>query len=204
MCAFMDKNPQVGVGTCKLFDGDGKTIQRNCRSFPTPIGAMFGRTSLLTKILPNNPISKRNLLSDWNYNSLRNIDWASGAMLLIRQEVLEQIGLLDDNFFMYWEDTDFCKRAKEADWRICFFPEAEIIHFVGGGGGGRALRLKLYTMFQMHRSAYYYFLKHHFSHIFEPLAIITFMGLLILVAFKGFIETLLFLCRKNFLTNKKL
>jgi GT2 family glycosyltransferase len=188
MVDFMGRNPRAGILTCKLYEPDGQA-QKNCRSFPvTPFDTMFGRASLLSKLFPNNPITKKNVLSGWDYNSTRKVDWVSGAAMMVRREVFEKVGLLDENFYMYWEDTDFCKRASEAGWEISYIPDAEIIHFTGRGGGRRSLSLKLYTMFQMHHSAYYYFLKHHYKHPLHPMAVLTFLGMVYLVSIKGIAE----------------
>lgn len=184
MVDFMDKNPNVGVLTCKLFDADGKTVQRNCRAFPTPWGTMFGRASLFTRLFPNNPFSKKNLLADWDYNSVKEVDWVSGAALMVRREVIDQVGLLDENFYMYWEDTDWCKRIRDAGWKIYFIPDAEIIHFTGRGGGTRSLSLSNFTIYQMHRSAYYYFRKHYLKSWLNPMTLITFLGFIILTGLK--------------------
>jgi GT2 family glycosyltransferase len=181
----LDNAPKAGIVACKVFEPDGK-IQKNCRSFPlSPFDTMFGRASLFSKLFPSNPITKRTTLSDWDYNSPRQVDWVSGACMLIRRKVLDQIGLLDENYFMYWEDTDFCKRAKDAGWEIWFTPEGEIVHYSGQGGGKRPLSLKLYTIYQMHRSAYYYFLKHHYKTPLHPMAVITFLGMITLVTVKS-------------------
>ena len=189
MVTFIESKPKVGALTCKLYNANKITVQSNCRSFPTPLGTMFGRASLLTKLFPNNPWSAKNLLSDWDYNSPREIDWASGAALMVRRAVINQIGLLDDkNFFIYWEDTDWCKRIHDAGWKIMFIPDAEIIHLTGRGGGQRKLLLRLHTMFQMHRSAYLYFLKHHFKNPVQPQAILVFLGMTFLIFIKGAIE----------------
>ncbi|OGB88340.1 hypothetical protein A3J44_03955 [candidate division WOR-1 bacterium RIFCSPHIGHO2_02_FULL_45_12] len=185
MVAYLEENPQVGVVTCKLFEADGITIQRNCRTFPTPWGTMFGRASLLTRLFPKNPLSTINLLSDWNYNSVREIDWASGAALIVRRSVIDQVGLLDDkNFFIYWEDTDWCKRIHDAGWKIVFVPDAEIIHLTGSGGGKRSLFLSNLMIYQMHRSAYNYFRKHHLKSWLNPMTFITFCGFITLTTLK--------------------
>ncbi|MFC1511325.1 glycosyltransferase family 2 protein [Candidatus Margulisiibacteriota bacterium] len=185
MIAFMDEDEEAAALTCKLFNRDGVTIQRNCRTFPTPSGTMFGRASLLTKLFPNNPWSSKNLLTDWDYNSAREIDWASGAALMVRRSVIDQVGLLDDkNFFIYWEDTDWCKRIHGAGWKIFFTPEAEIIHFTGSGGGRRSFLLSNLMIYQMHRSAYNYFRKHYFKSWLNPMTISTFLGFVLLVSIK--------------------
>jgi GT2 family glycosyltransferase len=184
MVEYIDKNPKIGILTCKLFNADGITVQRNCRAFPTPIGTMFGRASLFTKLFPNNPISKRNLLMNWDYKTVMEVDWVSGAALMAKKQVIDQVGLLDEKFYMYWEDTDFCKRARDAGWQIWFLPQGEIIHFTGKGGGKRSFGLTNNTIYQMHKSAYYYFRKHHLKSRLNPMTAVTFLGFIILTALK--------------------
>lgn len=104
--------------------------------------------------------------------------------------------MLDENFFMYWEDTDFCRRASDAGWEIGYTPDAEIIHYTGQGGGKRSLGLKLYTIYQMHRSAYYYFRKHYYKHPLHPMAILTFAGMVALTLVKGFYEVIAYGVKK--------
>jgi|SRR3989344_5066663 len=185
MTDYLANNSDVGAVTCKLFEADGKTLQRNCRTFPTPLGTMFGRASLLTKLFPNNRWSTGNLLSDWDYNSIREIDWASGAALMVRRSVIDQVGVLDDkNFFIYWEDTDWCKRIHDAGWKINFIPDAEIIHLTGRGGGRRNRSLSNRLIYQMHRSAFNYFRKHYLKTIFNPLTAVTYLGFIVLTGLK--------------------
>lgn len=191
MVDFMNSNPHVGIVTCKLFEADGKTIQRNCRSFPlTPFDTFFARASLLSKLFPDNPITKRNILSGHKFDSKHKVDWVSGAAMMIRKEVIKQIGLLDEKYFMYWEDTDYCKRAAKAGWEIWYIPDGEIIHYTGHGGGRRTFRTQFNTIVQMHRSAYYYFLKYHYKKRSHPMAIFTFTGMIILILVKTIFESI--------------
>lgn len=197
MFECMEKDAKLGLLTCKLFEEDGR-IQNNCRSFPlTPFDTFFGRASLFSKLFPDNAITKRNILSNWDYNSAREVDWVSGAAMMIRRNVFEHEELLDENFYMYWEDADISKRIKSAGWKIMFIPDAQIIHFTGKGGGNRSLSLRLWTLYQMHRSAHYYFLKHYYKSPFHPMAIFTYIGMLILVIFKGAGEIFAFPYRKT-------
>jgi GT2 family glycosyltransferase len=159
---------------------------------------MFGRASLFTKLFPSNPWSKNNLLANWDYNSIREVDWVSGAALMIRREVFEIVGGLDEDYFMYWEDTDWCKRIRDAGWQIWFTPDGEIIHFTGQGGGKRSLWLKLLTIYHLHRSAYLYFRKHYYKNALHPIAILTFVGMIVLVAVKSVLESV-----KYIFTRKK-
>ena len=189
MAAFLAAHPKAGAVTCKLFDADGSTIQKNCRSFPGPMGTMFGRASLLTKVFPNNPWSSKNLLSNWDYDSPRQVDWVSGAAIMIRREVFTRVGGLDDKtFFMYWEDTDWCKRIRDAGWEIWFTPDGQIIHYSGQGGGRRSLWMRLFTMYHMHRSAYLYFRKNYYPNPLHPMAIFLFLGMVSLIAIKTPLE----------------
>ena len=189
MGAFLEANPRAGALTCKLYDADGVTVQKNCRSFPSLLGTMFGRASLLTRFFPRNPWSSRNLLTDWDYNSARAVDWISGAALMVRREVIERVGRLDDKtYYMYWEDTDWCKRIRDAGWEICFTPAGEIVHLTGQGAGKRPLRLRLAMIYHLHRSAYRYFRKHYYQNPFHPLAVLAFVGMWSLVALKSWLE----------------
>jgi len=185
MVQLMENDPTIGILSCKLYEPSGK-VQKNCRgSYTSPFDTLFGRASFMTRIWPKNPISRRNTLSDWDYNSFRSVDWVSGACLMIRKKVLDQVGLLDERFKMYWEDTDICLRASRAGWRVCFTPEAEILHYTGKGGGQRSLGLELHMICQMHWSAYAYFLKHHFGRPYHPMAVLTLMGMAFLTALKS-------------------
>ncbi len=193
---------QIGILTCKLLRHTGKT-QKNCRSFyKTPFDTLFGRASLMSRLFPGNPITKRNTLSDWSYDSARRVDWVSGACMMIKRKVFDSIGPLDERYFLYWEDTDFCKRASDAGWQIWFIPEAEIVHYTGQGGGTRSLWLKLFTMSQMHYSAYYYFCKHHYHNPLHPMSIITFLSMIGLIAVKGMVDVVEFPF-KNIMKAKK-
>lgn len=186
MFNFMEKNGAVGALTCKLYEEDGQTVQRNCRSFPLPWDTMFARASLFTKIFPRNQISRKNMYLDWDYNSAREVDWVSGAALMVRKEVISQVGLLDENFYMYWEDTDWCKRMHETGWKIYFLSEAEIIHFTGAGG--TRIKGNIYhnnrMIYHKHKSAYYYFKKHHLKSWLHPMTLITYLGFIILAGLK--------------------
>src|SRR3989339_646309 len=134
MVDYMEKRKNIGILTCKLFEPSGN-IQRNCRAFPlSPLDTFFGRASILSRVFPNNPITKHNLSLEWDYNSAKSVEWVSGAAMMIRKAVIDKLGMLDENYYIYWEDTDYCKRVKDNNWEIWFLPTAEILHFTGSGG----------------------------------------------------------------------
>jgi GT2 family glycosyltransferase len=95
-------------------------------------------------------------MSDWDHAEVREVDWVSGAAMLIRAETVEQIGLLDEGFFWGSEDVDFCWRAHQAGWQVLYAPHPEIVHAVGSSSRQAALR----TIVREHRGMYRLYSKH--------------------------------------------
>lgn len=93
----------------------------------------------------------------WDRNDTREVDVVTGCFMLVRREAIDQVGLMDERFFMYGEETDWCYRFKQAGWRILFTPTAEIIHF-----GGKSTQEVLYKMLvQLRLSILQFTKKHH-------------------------------------------
>lgn len=142
--AIMDKNDRIGALTCKLILGNGKIDSACHRGFPTLWNA-FCYFSGLEKMLP-----KVKLFSGYHqfYKGLttfHEVDAISGAFFLTRRETIEEVGKLDEDYFMYGEDLDWCYRMKEKKWLVYFFPEAQTIHFKKRSGrqsGNRLLEKK--------------------------------------------------------------
>lgn len=111
----------------KILNPDG-IVQPTCRRFPTYLTALFNRTSLLTRLFPNNRFSKRYLLSNWNHENIRRVDWVSGAYIIFRREAFMDVGYLDENYFLYCEDIDWYYRAKRKGWKIYYVSHAKLIH----------------------------------------------------------------------------
>lgn len=156
MVHFMDKYPRAGAVGAKLLDPEG-TIQLSCRCFPSYRTALFNRYSLLTKLLPSNKFSREYLMADWGHSSAREVDWVSGACLMVRREALEEVGLLDERFFMYVEDVDWCYRAKQKGWKVYFVPQAEVVHYIGQSSRKAGRK----AIIEHHRSMYRFYRKHH-------------------------------------------
>lgn len=152
---FMDENPDVGVCGPLVLNPDG-SVQYSARRFPTLLAGAF-RNTFLTRLFPNNRYNREYLLSDWDHRSQRDVDWLSGAAMFIRQEVIEQIGVLDEQFFMYSEDVDFCYRAGQAGWRITFFPGAAVTHARAHSSDQAQGKM----LVQFHRSMYRFWRKHY-------------------------------------------
>jgi len=123
---LMDDMSDVGIAGGKLFNPDG-TLQYSCRTFFTLPVILFRRT-ILGKLFPNSSVLTRHLMSDWDHNSVRDVDWVLGGCMMIRRKALKDVGLMDERFFLYFEDVDWCYRMKKGGWRVCYLPDAEMIH----------------------------------------------------------------------------
>lgn len=154
MVGFMDRNPEAGIVGCKLLNSDG-SVQASCSTFPNLRTALF-RALYLDKLFPRNSWTGANRMSYWNYNSTREVEVVQGSCMLVRREVLDQVGALDEHFFMYSEETDWCYRARQHGWKIYFTPEAEIIHY-----GAKSSRQSARMRVVFHQSRIKYFQKHY-------------------------------------------
>ncbi len=156
---YLKENPRVGILGPMLLNTDGQR-QFSCRSFPSHKTALFNRYSLLTRWFPRNPFSQDYLHSDWNSTSIiQKVDWVSGACLLHRREVSDVLGGLDERFFIYCEDVDFCLRAYQAGWETQYYPEMRVLHHVAEGGS-RHKSVARRMVVERHRSMWRYYAKH--------------------------------------------
>ncbi len=125
---FADQHLDAGVIGPRLINPDG-SLQSSCRNYPWLVNSIIvflGRIHLL----PYGFITAR-IYRLWKHDQTRDVDWIIGACLLVRREVIRQVGSLDQDFFFYSEDMDWCYRIKKAGWRILFYPDASITHFGG-------------------------------------------------------------------------
>src|SRR6185369_14917938 len=152
-------HPRLGVAGPQLRTPEG-TIEFSARAFPDALAFLFNRYSLLTRWFPNNRFSRRYLLTDWDHASVRDVDWLSGACLLVRRAAIEAVGPMDEGFFMFNEDVDWCRRMGLGGWSVTYVPEARATHFVGASRKRVATRV----IFERHRGMIRYFHKHHPTH----------------------------------------
>jgi GT2 family glycosyltransferase len=132
------------------------SVQGSARRFPGLSTFIAGRSSWLTRRFPNNPLSRRNLPWRSETSETREVDWVSGACMLVRRSAFEQVGGMDERFFLYWEDADLCKRLAEHGWRIVYFPGVTIEH----AGGASSIHAYRESLAAFHTSAYTLFTKH--------------------------------------------
>lgn len=142
----------------RILNPDG-SIQGSARGDPDMLTGLFGRSTLLRRILPNSSISKRNVVSGDDLSSGERslaVDWVSGACMLARRQALAQVGGFDERYFLYWEDADLCKRLRAAGFHVRYVPGATAVHRVGHSS--RTVRASAIRAF--HASAYLYYATH--------------------------------------------
>jgi GT2 family glycosyltransferase len=155
MHSYMDQNPTVGILGPKLLWPD-LTLQLSCRSFPSLWNNLTSATGL-TKLFPKSKLFCAEHMAFFEHDSIRKVDALTGAFLMVRAEAISRVGLLDEDFFMYGEETDWCKRFWKADYEVAFFPEAEVIHYGAGSSSKDPIRFYKETF----KSKLRYWNKHH-------------------------------------------
>jgi GT2 family glycosyltransferase len=153
---FMRQHPETGICTPRVLNRDG-TLQKQCRRSAGRPWDAFTYFSGLARRYPGNPRFAGYLLTYLDDSQVNEVEAVSGSCMLIRRAVVEKIGYLDEGFFAYQEDTDFCFRARAAGWKIYYVPGAQIYHFGGEGGSGVEVYRSIY---QWHRSYFLYYRKH--------------------------------------------
>lgn len=129
MVRFMDSHPDAGAAGCRLLNRDG-SLQRSCSRFPSVLTELFDAL-YLSKLLPKSKIFGSYSMSYWDFDEVREVDFAGGSCLIVRRQTIEEVGLLDEGFFMYTEEADWCYRMWQQGWKVYYYPDARIIHFGG-------------------------------------------------------------------------
>ena len=153
---YMEGNPDVGIVGPRILNTDG-SAQGSARAFPTPFTGLFGRNTFLSKCFPNNPITRANMLtSRCDGKTPMEVDWVSGACMVVRRKAIEDVGLMDPRFFLYWEDADWCRRMCRKGWKVIYHPVPTVVHSVGASSSTRPFR----SLIEFHKSSYRLFDKH--------------------------------------------
>ncbi len=137
--AFADSRPDAGIIGCRVLNPD-MSLQRSCFMFPSLLNMTIA-AAYLNKFFPGHRFWGRERMTWWQYNEERAVEVVMGAFMLVRRETYEQIGGMDEAFFMYGEETDWCWRSRRAGWQVLFMPEARIIHL--GGQSSRQVRRQM-------------------------------------------------------------
>ncbi len=154
LVSFADAHPDVGIVGPQLLNPDG-TVQSSRRRFPTLWTALFESTWLE----PHAPhrLLERYYALDEPDDVAQDVDWVTGAAMLARQEAVDEVGPLDEGFFMYSEELDLCRRMRDAGWGVVYLPTAQIIHHMGKSS--EQVVVARHIHFQT--SKVRYFRKHH-------------------------------------------
>ncbi|HEY3094086.1 MAG TPA: glycosyltransferase family 2 protein [Vicinamibacterales bacterium] len=156
--AVLDAHPPCAIAGPRILNPDG-TVQGSARGDPDMLTGLFGRTTMLRRIVPFLPIARRNVVVD---EAIRNgqanivVDWLSGACMLARRDALDAVKGFDERFFLYWEDADVCRRLRGRGYHVRYVPGATAIHRVGQSS--RTARASAIRAF--HESAYLYYATH--------------------------------------------
>ena len=152
--AFFEGEPTAGVAGPRILDADGE-LQLSARKEISLLSGLLGRTSLLTRLFPKSPLVRKQFPALEDLSRPTEVDWVSGACMVVRRATLERILPLDERFFLYFEDTDLCRRAREAGHPVFYLPDVEVLHQTGGSS-----RSKPRAIWLLHKSAFLYHRKH--------------------------------------------
>ncbi|MFZ2193441.1 MAG: glycosyltransferase family 2 protein [Candidatus Moraniibacteriota bacterium] len=161
LLSYIKNNPSVGIVGPQLL-GFNEKFQPSCFRFYTPMTILYRRT-FLGKL----PFAKKHLawfsMQDFDHKSIRKVGWLMGSALMTKRTAIEEVGLIDSNFWMYFEDTDWCRRFWEKKYSVVYNPNAQIYHYHGKGSAGKNILRTLISnrLTWAHiASAIYYFKKY--------------------------------------------
>lgn len=135
LVVFADAHPDAAVVAPRLSNPDG-SLQRSVRGFPT-LWRLATEYLFLRKLAPRSRLLNGFYAGDFDHGEAREIEWAMGSCFLVRRQACDQVGLFDEDFFLFSEETDWFYRFREAGWKVWFFPGAEVVHVGGATHGGQ-------------------------------------------------------------------
>jgi len=153
---YADRHLEVGMVGCQVREDDGNMM--TCFNFPT-VFSVFCTISCLARVFKNNRLFGHEHMLWWKRDSEREVDVISGMFMLVRDEAIQQVGGMDEDYFLFYEETDWCYRFAKANLKRMFWPGASIIHLHSGGQSQKQDPLKFYIQF--YKSLFIYFRKHH-------------------------------------------
>jgi GT2 family glycosyltransferase len=159
MVQFMDTHPDAGMSACRLRYGDG-TLQPSCMAFPT-LETEFYIASNLNNFFPKSPVFGKYMMTHWDYNDTREVDAILGAFMLVRASAIQTVGGMDEGYFMYSEEVDWCYQFKQHGWKIYFVPDVECTHLWGGSSKDKTDKVRIPLHIQLYRSRVRFFRKNY-------------------------------------------
>jgi GT2 family glycosyltransferase len=152
---FADAHGRAGVVGCRVLNPDG-TLQPTCFMFPSILNMLLSSTYLY-KLFPKSRFFGRERMSWWDRSHMREVEVVTGCFMLVRREAIDQVGVMDERFFMYAEETDWCYRFRKQGWQVMFSPAGQIIHL----GGQSAAKRPVAMIVQLRLSILKFINKHH-------------------------------------------
>jgi GT2 family glycosyltransferase len=169
---FMDTDKNIGALGCKVMLSNGSLDKACRRSYPN-VKVSFYRMTGLSHIFPKSKRFNKYNLTYLDENGIYDVDCLSGAFMLLRSEVLSQVGFLDENFFMYGEDIDYCYRIKKNGWKVNYYGEAKVIHYKGASSKKQESKL----LYEFYKSMHIFYNKHYEKEYPWIITIITYTGI---------------------------
>lgn len=143
---FADVHPQAAVVGCRVLNLD-RSLRNTCFMYPSLLN-MFLAATYLYKVFPKSKFFGREYMTWWNYDDVREVETICGCFSLVRNEAIKQVGLMDEIYFVYGDDPDWCYRFSKYGWKIMFTPDGEIIHY----GGQNTKQMARKFRWQLHGS----------------------------------------------------
>lgn len=169
---YMEQDDSIGALGCKVLLPDGSLDKACRRSFPT-FSVSFYRMTGLSSLFPKSKRFGQYNLTYLDENKTYPVDCLTGAFMMVRSEVVHSVGLLDEDFFMYGEDIDWCYRIKASNWRILYYSGAEIVHFKGSSSQKNEVKLTV----EFYKAMYIFYNKHYRSQYPWIITFITYLGI---------------------------
>ena len=141
LVAFAETRPDAAVIGPRLLNPDG-SLQRSVRGFPT-VWRLATEYLFLRKVAPRSRALNAFYAGGFDHDRVREADYVMGACMLVRRAAIDEVGGLDESFFLFSEETDWCYRFRQAGWKVLFFPGADCVHVGGASHGGRMFRENL-------------------------------------------------------------
>ncbi|OHB67100.1 MAG: hypothetical protein A2Y76_15600 [Planctomycetes bacterium RBG_13_60_9] len=152
--AFADVNPRAAVIGCRVLNRD-RTLQPTCFMYPSALNMLLS-AGYMYKLFPYSRFFGRERMTWWHRDDVREVDVVTGCFMWVRREAIDHVGVMDESFFMYGEETDWCCRFRQAGWKVLFTPDANIIHL-----GEASSRQATHKMRLQLSGSILYFLKKH-------------------------------------------
>ncbi|TCD48951.1 glycosyltransferase family 2 protein [Chlorobium sp. N1] len=182
--AFMEQTPECGLCGGKIISPEGR-LEPSARRFPSVRSKLLTISGISGKH-PDSPILNRHEFGGFKHDRPMEVDWVPGTFTIIRRSMLETIGFFDERFYLYYEETDLCRRAKKAGWKVFFIPTAEVMHI--GGACSKTRKEKTFDegasqvlSFRLRSECLYYRKNHGASMLLATTGLELFWNLLIFI-----------------------